>query len=161
MPHKSNPILFRPSTVRLLLFGSSPSTIPRFVMTVVVDAINRMFGCRSRSDISKEFIKIFVEDFDSSTTPVFKVSGIFRISTPGSHRTPYHPFRMFSLIHSAAGGLYDFARLIVKSPAIFALRFQTIFTTLVFAKETFIFPLVTFGTLLHTTLYTQCIGGLT
>ena len=148
------------TTISGLLFRCRPSAIARGIMSIVINPINRMFGRRSRSNICKKLVKVFVENFNTSTTPVLKVSGV-RIIAPRSQRIPYHSLRMFLCVYLVSNVLCLFTRLVVGSPTTFALGEQSIRVGLVFTEETFTQQLFTFRTLLHTNLYTQCMGGLT
>ena len=62
-----------------LLMYSSPATILRCVVAIVIDAVNRVLGSRLVTHISKEVFKRIKPSIANLNTPT-SVSGIFRVS---------------------------------------------------------------------------------
>lgn len=78
-----------PARVRGLFGARSPSAVVRFVIAIVVDAINRVMDRRTRPHISEEQSKIAPSftDGNSSTSP-FRILGMSLVQATLTHGQP-------------------------------------------------------------------------
>lgn len=98
----------RPS-ISNLLACSSPPTIARLIITVIINPVNRMSGSWSKSHISYKVIKTqptFTDLYPSAT--VIFIANIIDIVTASFHIRPHHIFRRCSkrlafIRHTSAG----------------------------------------------------------
>lgn len=81
------------SSVGDLLFASCPSTVFLRVTKFIVNALDCVFVCRSRSHVPKKLKEIcfpFGAHTNSSSTVVF-VTRLASITTPRNHPSPHYP----------------------------------------------------------------------
>ena len=96
--HATEAVSLRFALVVVLLMARGPSAIGRFVVAVVVNAVNRVFGRRLETHIGmevREGIKPSLTDGDASTTVVF-VSGGGHSGASPDHVSPSSIFRRVS-----------------------------------------------------------------
>ena len=80
-------------TIKHLFRGSSPSTIFRDIVFIIINSIQRMFRRRSTTNIFKKILKFkpFFTNFNSLTT-ISRIILHRRIFTASNHSIPSTPF---------------------------------------------------------------------
>lgn len=94
------------STIKLLFRISSPITIFRFIISIIINTIETMFGRWRISDIFKKFLKRLSPLFANfnSSSPISRVSFNGRELTSGNHMLPSSIF--FSNLSSKSSSMF-------------------------------------------------------
>jgi hypothetical protein len=82
--------------ISVLFFRGSPTTIPRLVVAVVVNTINRVLGAWARPHVRVEFPEIIPSRTNGDTTPAVILEFLpSRVVNAAVHRCPALVFRAF------------------------------------------------------------------
>lgn len=91
-------------SIHCLFCSSRPATIARFIITVVIDAVERMFGGKTRAHVGKEQDEIVPSLTDCNpTTAVVGKAFVVWIATTTEHSCPNIIFRNFVRLSVGAG----------------------------------------------------------